>query len=73
MFEDFLARHYLFRDLDEKTRSRIMGLVVTRKLGANETLFIKGDTGDGVYGVLSGRVKISTSSPARKELALNVM
>ena len=68
-----LAASYLFRDLDAAVVERIAALGVTRRLGADEVLFLKGDEGDALYGVLTGRVRISTAAPGGKEIILNVM
>lgn len=68
-----LATNYLFRDLDPQVVARIAGLGISRRLGADEVLFLKGDVGDALYGVLSGRMKISTTAPGGKEIVLSVM
>lgn len=68
-----LASHYLFRDLDPSVVARVADLGGTRRLKAEETLFLKGDEGDALYGVLSGRVRISTTAPGGKEIVLNVI
>lgn len=68
-----LATNYLFRDLDQAVVRRIAELGVTRRLGPDEVLFLKGDEGDALYGVLSGRIKISTAAPGGKEIILNVI
>lgn len=70
---EVLGQHYLFRDLSEEFIDRIAGLAVTRRIGRDEMLFLKGDEADGLYGVLSGAVKISTSSAGGKEMILSVM
>ena len=68
-----LETNYLFRDLDPSVVERVAALAITRRLGADEVLFLKGDTGDALYGVLEGRVRISTAAPGGKEIILNVM
>jgi CRP/FNR family transcriptional regulator, cyclic AMP receptor protein len=68
-----LATHYLFRDLDPGVVGRIAELGITRRLTPDEVLFLKGDEGDALYGVLSGRIKISTAAPGGKEIILNVI
>ena len=52
---------------------RIAALGTSRKLAANQLLFSKGDEGDALYGVLSGRIRISASAPSGKEVVLNVL
>jgi CRP/FNR family transcriptional regulator, cyclic AMP receptor protein len=68
-----LATNYLFRELDPAVINRIAELGITRRLGPDEVLFLKGDEGDSLYGVLSGRIKISTAAPGGKEIILNVI
>lgn len=68
-----LATHYLFRDLERTTLARVASLGTTRRLGDGESLFLKGDPGDALYGVLSGKVRISTSAPNGKELILSIL
>jgi CRP-like cAMP-binding protein len=69
-----LRRHFLFRDLDEDVLCRLEGLAAAaRPVPAGGTIFLKGDEGDALYGVLSGRVRISTGSPSGKLVLLNIM
>jgi CRP-like cAMP-binding protein len=71
--QTFLNTHYLFRDLDPAVVARIAALGVTRGLGAEEILFQKGDSGDALYAVLSGRIRISTNTPGGKEIVFAIM
>ena len=68
-----LNTNYLFRDLDEAVVDRIAALGITRRLDADEVLFLKGDEGDALYGVLSGRVRISTAASGGKEIVFNII
>jgi len=43
----------------------------TRRFRAGEVVFRKNDPGDGLYGVVRGRIVIVTESPEGKELILN--
>lgn len=43
----------------------------TRRFRAGEAVFRKNDPGDGLYGVVRGRILIVTESPEGKELILN--
>ena len=70
---ELLSTHFLFRDLDSEVIEHIAKLGVKCQLGATEVLFFKGDPGDALYGVLSGRIRISTSAPSGKEIILSVM
>ncbi|WP_445681303.1 Crp/Fnr family transcriptional regulator [Radicibacter daui] len=71
--KDLLLRHYLFQDLPEDVIDRLLAMTVTRHVHAGETIFLKGDEGDTLYGVLSGKVRISVSSPTGKAVVFNIM
>ena len=75
VFEEarLLAASYLFREVEEATVERIAALAVTRSFEAGESIFFKGDAGDALYGVMSGRVRISTTGPDGREMILYVM
>ena len=68
-----LAASYLFREVEEATIERIAALSVTRNFDAGEPIFYKGDAGDALYGVMSGRVRISATGPEGREIILYVM
>ena len=68
-----LNGHFLFRNLDAEVIDRITALGVRRKLEADQVLFLKGDPGNALFGVLSGRIRISTSDPQGKEIMLNII
>jgi CRP/FNR family cyclic AMP-dependent transcriptional regulator len=70
---NLLARHLLFRGLDPTVLDDILALSVTRRLADGEVLFLRGEAGTGLYGVLAGSVKITVSSATGKELMLGVM
>jgi CRP-like cAMP-binding protein len=68
-----IERNRLFRGLPPATLERIAGLAVRRTYAKGETIFAQSDPGDGLYGVVTGRVRISASSADGKELFLNIM
>ncbi len=68
-----LAGHHLFRDLNPEVVGRIAALVTIRRLKLGEVLFLKGDEGDALYMVLSGRVRISTTGPGGRAVILNII
>ena len=68
-----LANSELLSGLDDEMLDRLLSMTVTRKLTKNETLFVKGDPGDSVYGVQEGKIKIVTTSPNGKEVTLNII
>jgi CRP-like cAMP-binding protein len=68
-----IERNRLFRGLPSATLDRIAELALRRAYRKGETIFAQSDPGDGLYGVVTGRVRISASSPDGKELFLNIM
>ena len=68
-----LSTHYLFSGLGADRLARIASLGVSKQLADGEALFLKGDAGDALYGVLSGKIRISTSAPNGKEIILSIV
>lgn len=68
-----LASHYMFKDLPPELIDRIAKLAVTKNIRPGETLFFKNDDGDALYGILDGRIRISTGTAGGQELVLNII
>jgi CRP/FNR family transcriptional regulator, cyclic AMP receptor protein len=68
-----LSVNPLFSGLGTDTCKRIADLCVTQNLTDGQTLFLKGDPGNALYGVRRGRILITTSTSAGKQLTLNVL
>ena len=68
-----LERNYLFQDLPTETIDSIAALASRRSFGKNKIIFSQGDPGDALYGVASGRVRISACGPDGREVFLNIM
>ena len=68
-----LARNLLFRGLSPATLEQIARLCVRRAYERNAVIFSQSDPGDALYGVVTGRVRISASSAAGREVFLNIM
>lgn len=68
-----LKRNYLFRDLPEHTIDSVAALASRRAYEKNTIVFSQGDAGDALYGVASGRVRISACGPDGREVFLNIM
>ncbi len=68
-----IADHYLFADLDTRIVDRIAGSALLRPIVKNDFLFRKGDEGDALYGVLQGKIAITTQGPKGKTNILNLM
>jgi CRP-like cAMP-binding protein len=68
-----IERNRLFRGLPGATLDRIATLATRRPYRKGEVIFAQADSGSGLYGIVTGRVRISNSSPDGKELFLNIM
>jgi CRP/FNR family transcriptional regulator, cyclic AMP receptor protein len=68
-----LQRNYLFRGLPSAAIERLAALAVRRSYDKGEIVFAQGDEGDALYGVASGRVRISACGLGGQEVFLNIM
>jgi CRP/FNR family cyclic AMP-dependent transcriptional regulator len=68
-----LERNRLFRGLPATTIAQIAALAVRRPYPVGAIIFSQGDPGDALYGVITGKVRISASGPDGKEMFLNIM
>lgn len=68
-----IERNGLFRGLERATVERIAALATRRTYKSDSIVFMRGDPGDALYGVVTGRVRISASAARGKEISLNVM
>lgn len=68
-----LERHALFRDAPAALLDDLVKFASVRHFQTNEEIFAKGDTGNVLCGVLTGRVCIYTVSPEGEEAILNVL
>lgn len=71
--QNILRRNYMFRGLAEPTLQRIAALAGRKHYEKGAVIFSQGDTGDALYGVASGRVRISASGAGGQEVFLNIM
>src|SRR5882757_1910640 len=70
-FAVILKMNPMFADLGADELQRISGLCKTQQLGAGEKLFRKGDSGDALYGVRRGQIRIETGASNGRRLTLN--
>jgi CRP-like cAMP-binding protein len=68
-----LERSPLFRGLSSENLGRIAALAVQRSYRSGEVVFMQGDPGDALYGVVTGKVRISAGVSDGKEIFLNIM
>jgi CRP-like cAMP-binding protein len=68
-----IERDSLFRGLAGALHERIAALAMRRAYAEGAIIFMRGDPGDSLCGVVRGRVRISVSRPGGKEVFLNIM
>jgi CRP-like cAMP-binding protein len=68
-----IERNHLFRGLPQKTIDRVAALATRRSYDEGAIIFMRGDPGDSLCGVVTGRVRISASRAGGKEVFLNIM
>ncbi len=71
--ETILQRTRLFRGLPSTTIRQISALSIRRSYGHGAIVFSQADPGDALYGVVTGKIRISASSPDGREVFLNIM
>jgi CRP-like cAMP-binding protein len=71
--QTILERNRLFRGLPAATIQEISALALRRPYNDGAIVFSQGDPGDALYGVVTGKIRISASSPDGKEMFLNIM
>src|SRR5262245_58059468 len=65
-----LARLELFARASEADLDAVMALAVERRYADGETIFSRGDPGEGMLVVLQGRIRLSIVSTEGRELIL---
>ena len=71
--QDLLRLHPFFAELSEQDGEALLKRTRTRRVPAGHILFQEGDAGDGLYGILAGRVAFTVDSVQGKGLILNVL
>src|SRR5882724_6291744 len=70
---DLLRLHPFFSALSAWDAQALLKRIRCRRVPAGRFLFQQGDAGDGLYGILAGRVAFTVDSVDGKELILNVL
>ena len=70
--QDLLRLHPFFSTLAAPDMRKLLAQTVRRRVPAGRVLFRKEEGGDGLYGVLSGRIAFTIDSVDGKELILNI-
>jgi CRP/FNR family cyclic AMP-dependent transcriptional regulator len=72
-FAVILGLNPLFANLGAEALNKIAALCNTQHLAPREVLFQKGDTGDALYGIRRGQIRIETGTAAGGQLTLNFL
>ena len=67
---DLLRSMDLFADLPDEELAKIARLLKEHKITENEVIFAQDDTGDGLYIILQGRVRIASTDHFGRERVL---
>src|SRR6267143_6963711 len=67
---DLLRSMDLFTDLPDNELNKIARLLKEHKFAENELIFAQGETGDGMYVILQGRVRIASTDNFGRERVL---
>lgn len=73
MRRQLLAKHFLISTMPERALDDLVKFSTVARFEPHRAIFNKGDPGDCLYGILSGRVRIYSSSPEGDEIVLNVL
>ena len=73
MRRQLLSKHFLISTMPERALDELIKFSTVARFEPHQEIFAKGDPGDCLYGVLSGRVRIYSTSPEGSEIMLNVM
>jgi CRP-like cAMP-binding protein len=73
MRRQLLSKHFLMSTMPERALDELVKFSTVARFEPHQDVFNKGDSGDCLYGVLSGRVRIYSTSPEGSEIMLNVM
>lgn len=68
---ELLRQHVFLGALTERDASALLRRAITKRVAKNKIVVLKGEPGDGLYGVLAGSVVIVADSMDGKELILN--
>jgi CRP/FNR family transcriptional regulator, cyclic AMP receptor protein len=67
-----LSKHFLISRMSERALDDLGKFSTVARYEPNEDIVRKGEPGDCLYGILSGRVRIYSTSPEGSEITLNV-
>jgi CRP-like cAMP-binding protein len=73
MRRQLLSKHFLIATMPEQAVDDLIKFSSVVRFEENQDVFNKGEPGDCLYGILSGRVRIYSTSPEGVEMMLNVL
>src|SRR5271166_3627625 len=73
MRRQLLSKHFLISTMPERALDELVKFSTVARFEPHRDVFNKGDPGDCLYGILSGRVRIYSTSPEGQEITLNLM
>jgi CRP/FNR family transcriptional regulator, cyclic AMP receptor protein len=68
-----LSKHFLISTMPERALDDLVKFSTVARFEPHQDIVRKGEPGDCLYGILSGRVRIYCTSPEGDEIVLNVM
>ena len=68
-----LSKHFLISTMPEAALDDLVKFTTVARFEPHRVIFSKGDKGDCLYGILSGRVRIYSNSAEGAEIMLNVL
>jgi CRP/FNR family cyclic AMP-dependent transcriptional regulator len=73
MRRQLLSKHFLISTMPERALDDLVKFSTVSRFEPHRAICNKGDPGDCLYGILSGRVRIYSTSPEGSEITLNVL
>jgi CRP-like cAMP-binding protein len=73
MRRQLLSKHFLISTMPERALDDLVNFSTVVRFEPHRDVFNKGEPGDCLYGILSGRVRIYSTSPEGSEIMLNVL
>jgi CRP-like cAMP-binding protein len=73
MRRQLLSKHFLISTMPEGALDDLVKFSTVVRFEPHRDVFNKGEPGDCLYGILSGRVRIYSTSPEGSEIILNVL
>jgi len=68
-----LSKNRLFGQLEPEKLDELLALSRIERFAPKDVVFLKGDPGDCLYAIMSGRIGITTTSEGGKEIFLNIL